>query len=434
MALGIEKISTTLVGTTLGTSSRDVGTLCTHSAVNIYSKYKPVAHTSMAAADYYKALYTGAEAGKSGDYGLRPPAQTALPITSEVGTLNPALVIFDALDWSYRKPAGGANEPFRLGDFRLYDHYALPFITSIVPNTGNFDNPATDDLVINFNMAPGGTSNIKAADLYNNGEINLSQWKLFGMLIKEMPSSTDNAIVAESLPILNSSGAVQVTSLTFPDLGTLPYKRYKIHVALRSTVDPTKYLPLPRPLNRAAAHNVYPYYFEIVPLLNASDAGGGIANVYGDLAFARNEAPTVDDILTSLYSIYEFGLVDNNSNVLEVGGQFYFRMRLTNTSATARTINVGDVFVEKYDFTTNNFVGSYITDGIHLVDANGLIGNSTYSITIPAGGNVEAWYKVESFFFTGDDPISDNGKWVKFSICLGKYTLFTGSIKYWWLI
>ena len=42
MALETIKISTDLVGTTLGTSSRDVGTLCTHPAINMWSRYKPI--------------------------------------------------------------------------------------------------------------------------------------------------------------------------------------------------------------------------------------------------------------------------------------------------------------------------------------------------------------------------------------------------------
>ena len=47
MALGTTNISTTLVGTTLGTSSRDVGTLCTHPNINPLSKYKPVRSIGM---------------------------------------------------------------------------------------------------------------------------------------------------------------------------------------------------------------------------------------------------------------------------------------------------------------------------------------------------------------------------------------------------
>ena len=41
MALPNSNISTTLVGNTLGSGSRDVGTLCSHPNVNMWSKRKP---------------------------------------------------------------------------------------------------------------------------------------------------------------------------------------------------------------------------------------------------------------------------------------------------------------------------------------------------------------------------------------------------------
>ena len=51
MALGTTNISTTLVGTTLGTSSRDVGTLCTHPNINPWSKWKPISYWSNSGID-----------------------------------------------------------------------------------------------------------------------------------------------------------------------------------------------------------------------------------------------------------------------------------------------------------------------------------------------------------------------------------------------
>ena len=46
MALGTTGITTAAVGTALGTSSRDVGTLCKHSAINKWAKGKPVPYPS----------------------------------------------------------------------------------------------------------------------------------------------------------------------------------------------------------------------------------------------------------------------------------------------------------------------------------------------------------------------------------------------------
>lgn len=105
MALGTTNISTTLVGTTLGTSSRDVGTLCTHSAINKWSKWKPIRLnkvTGITESDLATA-----------DYGLIPTASST----------NYANVV--SSKWAYNQPRGGDyNEPYRLGDFRNYDHGA----------------------------------------------------------------------------------------------------------------------------------------------------------------------------------------------------------------------------------------------------------------------------------------------------------------------
>ena len=94
MALGTTNISTSLVGTTLGTSSRDVGTLCTHLSINKWSRYKPVD-------------------------GAWPGITLGFEIASTNAT-KPAKSHFT--QWIYKPPTGGSASPFRLGDFRGYDH------------------------------------------------------------------------------------------------------------------------------------------------------------------------------------------------------------------------------------------------------------------------------------------------------------------------
>ena len=46
MALWTTGITTAAVGTALGSSSRDVGTLCKHSSINKWAKGKPVPYPS----------------------------------------------------------------------------------------------------------------------------------------------------------------------------------------------------------------------------------------------------------------------------------------------------------------------------------------------------------------------------------------------------
>lgn len=117
MELGIEKISTTLVGRTLGTSSRDVGTLCKHPAINPWSRCKP----------YIGMLGTADIQNPNATWVINHSFTFDSP-----GQWLPSL---KDCNWHYNAPIGGVNSPFRLGDFRKYDHAATPVIgTQYPPN------------------------------------------------------------------------------------------------------------------------------------------------------------------------------------------------------------------------------------------------------------------------------------------------------------
>ena len=105
MALGTTGISTTLVANTIGVGGNDVGTLCTSSKINKWSKWKPVSYQTMGSLtlDQLKEI----------NYGL-----TTTPVT------NPD----DLTEWLCIRPSGGSSSPYRLGDFRNYNHAATsPF-------------------------------------------------------------------------------------------------------------------------------------------------------------------------------------------------------------------------------------------------------------------------------------------------------------------
>lgn len=94
MALGTTNISTTLVSQTILEPSSDVGTLCKSTKVNMWSRYKPVD-------------------------GAWPGITLGFEIASTNAT-KPAKSHFT--QWVYKPPTGGSTSPFRLGDFRGYDH------------------------------------------------------------------------------------------------------------------------------------------------------------------------------------------------------------------------------------------------------------------------------------------------------------------------
>lgn len=145
MALGTTGINTTLVSKEIGAGSTDVGTLCKHTNINKWSKYKPVQHSKrvgLVDADF-----------KSVRSGMNIPSVMAHPSSGYVPIMdyyrnNPNF------EFTYNKPRGvnatyGWDEPFRLGDFRGYEHsadifYDVEVIPEIVAsplrvNLYNFD-------------------------------------------------------------------------------------------------------------------------------------------------------------------------------------------------------------------------------------------------------------------------------------------------------
>ncbi len=89
-----------MVGQELGLSTRNVGNLCRSEAINKWSRWKPVRYASVS------------------------------PLTEEqlIGVAC-GLRRNNINDIIYDKPRGGTSsydEPYRLGDFRNYNHYAIP--------------------------------------------------------------------------------------------------------------------------------------------------------------------------------------------------------------------------------------------------------------------------------------------------------------------
>lgn len=122
MILPKTDISIMMVRNALGYPSTDLGTLCRCNNVNMWSRYKPVPfpHDSVNA-------YPNWWQGNYGRCGINIP---------DVGSN------FDQMmtaNWTRDIPAGGSAAPFRLGDFRGYNHDAKVVIGTTL----------TDDVVVN---------------------------------------------------------------------------------------------------------------------------------------------------------------------------------------------------------------------------------------------------------------------------------------------
>ena len=105
MALGTTNISTTLVRNTLGEDNNDVGLLCSSDQINKWSLKKPA--SILTPANHSPAVQVLSGGGISSGHGI----YRKYPSVNEI---------------YYARPQGGATDPYRLGDFRGYNHSATP--------------------------------------------------------------------------------------------------------------------------------------------------------------------------------------------------------------------------------------------------------------------------------------------------------------------
>lgn len=138
MALPTTGISTSLVRTEISAGSNDVGTLCTHPNINMMAINKPTKYPEVATNSWQTGIinqnyYDGVE-----NYGIRKPYNSVPGNATKIGQA--PIYSLGYLSnikslWQYIKPTGGALSPYRLGDFRGYEHRQLlyPFSGRKIP-------------------------------------------------------------------------------------------------------------------------------------------------------------------------------------------------------------------------------------------------------------------------------------------------------------
>ena len=389
MALGTTNISTTLVGTTLGTSSRDVGTLCKHSAINAYSKRKPVVYSEVSpTGEWWKARYnTSEEITKSGDYGLRPPAPQ---VTDSVSFVKDKVIAACASVWTYRKPQGTFNEPFRLGDFRSYTH------EEVVPIQMRGFNPSmTANIVIqnsfpaSFAMNEGGEYDIQAKEFCGPSSfINLSEYKFYGILVNQLGNIVRTI---ESDYILDSQGNVNDEYLPIPDIDTLPIGVYQFYVVLRNWNSQYnwEFLPIPQSI-RNPTQNRFPLALTITA--NTIGAGGGIEVAEYDVALLP-KYPEMDYMHIKTAHYFDDGFF-GDYRMHNTNGEVNIRIKLKNGSSSGRVFYRDDFRLFMTYPTTKD---TPLTE-MYTADANGYLGSAITYIIVPANGYVTFWLRQSSEF------------------------------------
>lgn len=148
----------------LGTSHTDLASLCKDDNVNIWSKYKPIKNNLIATTDQWD--FTNARwkdtatwwKGSDGKCGFVPYYSNNYNniISNTNGGMN---------GWTYNgKPTGGSASPYRLTDFAMYQHNAVPFLANFTCNekvkanaifqascmvASDYDNVVIGDIVVN---------------------------------------------------------------------------------------------------------------------------------------------------------------------------------------------------------------------------------------------------------------------------------------------
>lgn len=165
MALPNTNISVAMVKAELGAATNDVGQLCIHPNINKWSKWKPVRHNSI-------TPITEAQL-QSTNYGI------VLPTPSS------DIIEASSKDYTYNKPRGGAfNEPYRLEDFRNYNHKGG------APAKGAGDILIYTATSSNFNI--GIPFNLSGSDeLIGIEELNTIKDCYFGMAILQFGSTVE---------------------------------------------------------------------------------------------------------------------------------------------------------------------------------------------------------------------------------------------------
>lgn len=138
--------------------STDVGTLCGGVAacaekINKWAKYKPVRYnfSDNRPSDWWKA--------QDGNCGLNVPVYTTIEALITAIKNNTAM-------WNYMPPRGGSSEPFRLGDYRGYNHNAInPVTISTLPPIVYKDSMSTIGMAIDMAAIDSALNNLSLVDI-----------------------------------------------------------------------------------------------------------------------------------------------------------------------------------------------------------------------------------------------------------------------------
>ena len=203
----------------------DLDDIIANGNINKWAKYKPIVratvdtvsgqwdrnnNTWLASANWWR--------GGDGHCGL------TFSVFSELGTLtNSSTFLYKLyhlqLPWTYTKPSGGSNSPYRLQDFAKYDSDAVPCVGQLAGAGGTIYVPAsgqgTRTLVLNYDSPSAGDTNLTLSD-FAHGGTSFTQFYLAVLMVKG-----NRYIVVSSVNHIGETGSALIeTEVGYDDIGT----------------------------------------------------------------------------------------------------------------------------------------------------------------------------------------------------------------------
>lgn len=164
-----------------GLNINDLGALITKANINVWAKYKPTVYPSPFPDDWYKS--------KDGNYGLN------ITVYNRVSSWNKLVAEYSKSNNGYiniyNRPTGGADAPYRLGDFRGYNHDAKPEIGDYLAAT-NYQEDSQISLSVAYNVVTVDGDQVS----YNDVEVYKDLY--FGYVITDTSGKTLKLIATAS--------------------------------------------------------------------------------------------------------------------------------------------------------------------------------------------------------------------------------------------
>lgn len=302
MALANGKITAPVsvddVKSVLGESSNDLAALCKSSKINVWAKYKPTVFPSPFPDDWYKA--------KDGNYGLN------ITVDNRVNSWSALVAEYSKANNGYgnlyKRPTGGSSAPYRLGDFRGYNHKAKPEIKDYLGTTQYIN---SNDIVLDVDY------NIISVDGDQISYKEISAFKdlYFGYIILNSIGQLSKIITA---PSTVAQGGYRVTIKASSTLSKGLYRAYPMFCNVDySSIDTIRQMYLYAVPNLAGGKTFNVIYYSDT-VMNKFQSISAIKNSLGTITVSITTKASV----SSCYVYFVYQSDPSNGEALIMGESY----------------------------------------------------------------------------------------------------------------